>query len=84
MRSAVRSVRSDVDVFVDACVRGSRGNITAAYLGAFDAFDGRTRDSVCGRLEKLARECPLSDDTGGSSFVWLDGSRRARRRVASL
>lgn len=73
---------ADVDLFVDACVRGARGNMTAAYLGAYDAFDGRTRDAVCGRVRSMGDACPRADDAdGGRSFVWLDGSRRARLAV---
>lgn len=70
----------DVDLFVDACVRGSRGNLTAAWLGAFDAFDGRVRDAVCDRVRAMGDACPRVDDAdgGSGSFVWLDGSRRAR------
>lgn len=78
-------MRSDVDLFVDACVRGARGNMAAAYLGAFEAFDGRTRDAVCGRVRAMGEACPRVEsadgDGGRGSFVWLDGSRRARLAV---
>lgn len=75
---------SDVDLFVDACLSGARGNLTAAYLGAYDVFEGRTRESVCGRLARLASDCPLcssDDEATGRGFVWLDGSRRVRHAV---
>jgi len=73
----------DVDLFVDACVRGARGNMAAAWLGAFDSFDGRVRDAVCGRVRAMGDACPRVDDVDGGrgSFVWLDGSRRARVAV---
>lgn len=73
--------RLDYELSLDAVLRGSRGNLTAAYLSAFDVFDGRLRDAVCGRLSELAVACPLVDDEGinsTSSFDWVDGSRRRR------
>lgn len=68
----------DVDLFVDACVRGARGNMSAAYFGAFDAFDGRVRDAVCDRVRAMGDACPRARDDDARAFVWLDGSRRAR------
>ena len=71
--------KSDYELSLDAVLRGSRGNLTAAYLGAFESLDGGLRDAVCGRVSSLAGECPLVDaDAGVSSFGWVDGSTRAR------
>lgn len=70
----------DFELSLDAVLRGSRGNLTAAYLSAFDVFDGGLRDAVCGRLSELAVGCPIVDDDDGTAraFDWVDGSRRLR------
>lgn len=71
--------RTDYELSLDAVLRGSRGNLMAAYLGAFESLDGGLRDAVCGRVSSLAGECPLVDaDAGAASFDWVDGSTRAR------
>lgn len=70
--------KSDYSLALDAVLRGSRGNLTAAYLGAFESLDGGLRDAVCGRVSSLADECPLVDADAPASFGWVDGSTRAR------
>lgn len=70
--------KSDYSLALDAVLRGSRGNMTAAWLGAYDALDGSLRDAVCGRVSEIAGECPLVDDDAPASFGWVDGSTRAR------
>ena len=72
--------RTDYELSLDAVLRGSRGNLMAAYLGAFESLDGSLRDAVCGRVSSLADECPHVDADAGtaSSFGWVDGSTRAR------
>lgn len=77
----------EVDLALDAVLRGSRGNLLAAYLGAFESLDGGLRDAVCGRVSEMAGECACVP-AGASSFDWVDGSTRARYaydgRVPSL
>ena len=74
--------RADMDVVLDACLRGSRGNLTAAWLAGSEVDDPVVSSSVCRRVERMAKKCPAVDDDGGrGSFVWLDGSRRARLAV---
>lgn len=72
-----RFSRRDYELSLDAVLRGSRGNLTAAWLGAFESLDGGLRDAVCGRVSSLAGECPCVP-AGASSFDWVDGSTRAR------
>lgn len=74
--------RSDYELALDAVLRGSRGNLTAAYLGAFDSLDGGLRDAVCGRVSEMACECPCVPAGASSSFDWVDGSTRARYRYS--
>lgn len=79
----MRANRHDVDMAVDAAVRGGRGNLLAAYLGAYEALEvGPVRDAVLRRLEAAAAECPRASSSSGS-FEWLDGSRRERVPLAA-
>lgn len=73
-----RFSNSDYELSLDAVLRGSRGNLMAAYLGAFESLDGGLRDAVCGRVSSLADECPHVPAGTASSFGWVDGSTRAR------
>lgn len=80
----MKSTRADVGVVLDACIRGSRGNLTAAWLAGSEVDDPVVSSSVCRRVERMAKRCPavdVDDDGGRGSFVWLDGSRRARLAV---
>ena len=77
--------RREVDGIVHACCRGSRGNLSAAWAAAWE-LDDDSRGPVVRRIEKLAAGCPVvpADSPTGSSFEWLDGSRRARLRVGPM
>lgn len=73
-----RFSRRDYELALDAVLRGSRGNMMAAYLGAFESLEGGLRDAVCGRVSEIAGECPCVPAGASSSFGWVDGSTRAR------
>lgn len=66
-----------------ALVAGSRGNMSAAYLAAYEIDDDDVRGRLLSRVTRAAGRCPVVDDDvpPASSFVWLDGSRRARLAV---
>lgn len=69
----------EVDGLVRACVRGSHGNMLAAWLAASE-LDDDVRRAVVRRVEKLADKCEVVGDDvpAARSYEWVDGSRRAR------
>lgn len=72
--------RRDIDAAWAGIVDGSRGNMAAAFYAAAEFDDPGLRSVLSSRAVRAAGRCPVvpDDAPAAGSFVWVDGSRRAR------